>query len=82
VLVIANIALALMDQTAQAEANQRQQQIAQAAQLEALTNVLIHALATQEQSSKDPAIEDLIHTASGGPASLGAPPAAPAATKP
>ncbi len=83
VLVAVNIALALMDQSAQAEANQRQQQIAQAAQLEALTNVLMHALTTQEQSSKDPQLQDLLTraAASAGPASAGAP-TAPAAAKP
>lgn len=78
VLVIVNIALALLDQTAQAEASQRQQQIAQAAQLEALTNVLTHALSTQEQSSKDPQIQALLTRAAAG-----APPPAPtAAAKP
>jgi hypothetical protein len=82
VLVIVNIALALVDQVAQAEATRRQQQIAQAAQLEALTNLLTHALSTQEQSSKDPQIQALLTraAASAGPA-LGAP-AAPAAAPP
>jgi succinate dehydrogenase hydrophobic anchor subunit len=78
VLVIVNIALALVDQTAQAEATQRQQQIAQAAQLEALTNVLTHALSTQEQSSKDPQLQALLTRAAAG-----APPPPPtAAAKP
>jgi len=85
VLVIVNIALALVDQSAQAEANQRQQQIAQAAQLEALTNVLTHALTVQEQSSKDPQIKDLLTraAASAEPASPLPPAAAvPATAKP
>lgn len=87
VLVIVNIALAVVDQSAQAEANQRQQQIAQAAQLEALTNVLTRALSTQEQSSKDPQIQDLLTraAASAGPAPTPAPPPpapAPATAKP
>ena len=85
VLVIVNIALALVDQSAQAEANQRQQQIAQAAQLEALTNVLTHALTVQEQSSKDPQIQDLLThaAASAEPGSTVAPAAAtPATAKP
>ena len=88
VLVIVNIALALMDQSAQAEANQRQQQIAQAAQLEALTNLLLHALSVQEQSSKDPQIQDLLARAAAGagpPSTAAAPPtpaAAPATAKP
>jgi succinate dehydrogenase hydrophobic anchor subunit len=84
VLVIVNIALALLDQTAQAGANQRQQQIAQAAQLEALTNVLTHALTVQEQSSRDPQIQDLLTraAANAGPASTVPPPAAPATAKP
>ena len=86
VLVIVNIAPALWDQTAQVEANQRQQQIAQAAQLEALTNLLAHSLATQEQSSKDPQIQALLTraAASAGPAPAVpvAPAPAPAAAKP
>ncbi len=83
ILVAVNIALALIDQTAQAEANQRQQQIAQAAQLQALTNVLMHALTMQEQSSKDPQIQDLLTRAgaAAGPAAAGAS-AVPAAAKP
>jgi hypothetical protein len=85
ILVVVNIALAIIDQTAQAEANQRQQQIAQAAQLEALTNVLARALRTQEESSKDPQLKDLLAHYSGG---VGAPvgaaptPAAAPAAKP
>jgi len=89
VLVVVNIALALMDQSAQAEANQRQQQIAQAAQLEALTNLLLHTLSVQEQSSKDPQIQDLLTRAAAGAgltstsiAAPAAPAAAPAAAKP
>jgi len=85
VLVIVNIALALVDQSAQAEANQRQQQIAQAAQLEALTNVLTHALTVQEQGSKDPQIKDLL-TRAATTAEPGSPPgpaaAVPATAKP
>jgi succinate dehydrogenase hydrophobic anchor subunit len=85
VLVVVNIALALMDQTAQAEVNQRQQEIAQAAQLGALTTVLTRALTTQEQNSKDPQIEDLLRRVSNALSSEGIPPAsaaAPAAAKP
>jgi succinate dehydrogenase hydrophobic anchor subunit len=84
ILVIVNIALALVDQSAQAEANQRQQQIAQAAQLEALTNVLTHALTVQEQSSKDSQIQDLLTraAASAGPISPATPAPAPAIAKP
>jgi len=84
ILVIVNIALALVDQSAQAEANQRQQQIAQAAQLEALTNVLTHALTVQEQSSKDPQIQDLLTraAASAGPISPAASAPVPAIAKP
>jgi hypothetical protein len=82
VLVIANIVLAVVDQSAQGEANQRQQQIAQAAQLEALTNVLMHALTAQEQSSKDPQLQDLLRSGGSPPAPAGAVapvPASPAA---
>jgi len=85
VLVIVNIALALVDQSAQAEANQRQQRIAQAAQLEALTNVLTHALTVQEQSSRDPQIQDLLTRAAASPepaSPLAPAAAAPATTKP
>jgi succinate dehydrogenase hydrophobic anchor subunit len=80
VLVVVNIALALIDQTAQAEANQRQQEIAQAAQLEALTNLLVHGLTTQEQSSKDPQIEDLLQRVNSGLSPV--PPAAAPPAKP
>jgi succinate dehydrogenase hydrophobic anchor subunit len=81
ILVVVNIALALVDQNAQAEANQRQQQIAQAAQLEALTNVLVHALTVQEESSKDPQLKDLLarYGGSTGAAATGARPAPVAA---
>ena len=55
VLVVVNIVLAIIDQNAQAEVNQRQQQIAQAAQLEAVTNVLARELqAAGRQRPADP----------------------------
>jgi hypothetical protein len=58
VLVVVNIVLAIVDQNAQAEVNQRQQQIAQAAQLEAVSNVLVRSL--EAQAANDPQIQDLL----------------------
>ena len=49
VLVVVNIVLASLNQSLQAEANQRQQQLAQAAQLNAVTNVLQAGLVQQAQ---------------------------------
>lgn len=87
VLVVVNIALAVVDQSAQAEVNQRQQQIAQAAQLQALSNLLAQALSRQEQSSSDPQLKELLVQAGAGaeaaPAGARAvPAAAPSAAKP
>ncbi len=84
VLVIVNIVLAVVDQTAQAEVNQRQQQLAQAAQLEAITNVLTRALVAQADTVNDAQIRDLLKRAgvpqaSAGPATS---PNAPSATAP
>ncbi len=62
-LVIVNIVLAVVDQTAQAEVNQRQQQLAQAAQLEAVTNVLARALVAQADTANDAQIQDLLKRA-------------------
>jgi hypothetical protein len=64
VLVVVNIVLAVIDQNAQAEVNQRQQQLAQAAQMEALTNVLVRAL---EAQAPDPQIQDLLNRAGVSP---------------
>jgi hypothetical protein len=61
VLVVVNIVLAIIDQNAQAEMNQRQQQIAQAAQIEAVTNVLAREL--QARAADDPQIQDLLKRA-------------------
>lgn len=87
VLVVVNIALAVVDQSAQAEANQRQQQIAQAAQLQALSNLLTQALSRQEQSSNDPQLKELLARVGVGAetapaAAPAAPSAAPSAAKP
>ncbi len=73
VLVVVNIALAIIDQNAQADVNERQQIIAQAAQLNAVNTLLTRALQSQMQSAKDPQIEALLKSAGIGEA------AAPAA---
>ena len=79
VLVVVNIVLAILDQNAQADVNQRQQQIAQAAQLEAVTNVLAREL--QAQAPNDPQIQDLLKRVQLPVAGTAVPPpaAAPAA---
>lgn len=63
VLVVVNIALSVIDQKAQAEVNQRQQVIAQAAQLNAVSGLLTHALIRQAHAAKDPQIEALLKRA-------------------
>jgi hypothetical protein len=84
ILVVVNIVLAVLDQNAQAEVNQHQQQIAQAAQLEAVTSVLVRGL--QAQADQDPQIQDLLKRAGvTAPPAASAPAPAPApapATKP
>lgn len=80
VLVVVNIVLAIIDQNAQAEVNQRQQQIAQAAQLEAVTNVLAREL--QAQAAADPQIQDLLKRAQLPVAGTAAVPPPVPATKP
>ncbi len=76
VLVVVNIVLAILDQNAQADVNQRQQQIAQAAQLEAVTNVLAREL--QAQAADDPQIQDLLKRVQLPVAGTAVPPPAPA----
>jgi hypothetical protein len=75
ILVVVNIGLAVIDQRAQAEVNQRQQIINQAAQLNAVSGLLTRALISQAQAAKDPQIEALLKRA-------GAVGATPAAAKP
>lgn len=62
VLVIVNIVLASINQSAQAEANQRQQMLAQAAQLNAVNNLLERELIQQAQGG-DTKIQDLLKKA-------------------
>lgn len=80
VLVIVNIVLAVIDRNAQAEVNRRQQQIAQAAQLEAVAKVMTRALTTQAEASQDKQLQDLL--ANAGISGAAPPKPAASATKP
>ncbi len=63
VLVIVNIVLASINQSAQAEANQRQQLLAQAAQMNVVSNLLERALITQAENGDSAKIQDLLKRA-------------------
>ena len=77
-LVIANIILALSNQTLQAEVSERQQFIAQAIQLESLNRQVISVLANMAMKTNDGQLKQLL-MASG--VNLGPKPEAPAGSK-
>lgn len=82
VLVVVNIVLATIVQNAQAEVNQRQQMIAQAAQLGPLNGALVRDLVAQ--SATDSKLQELLKQAGVTQPTPAAPaaPAAPTAAKP
>jgi hypothetical protein len=77
-LVIANIVLALGNQTLQAEVSERQQFIAQSIQLESLNRQVINVLANMALKTNDEQLKQLL-MASG--VNLGPNPQAPAGAK-
>jgi hypothetical protein len=63
VLVIVNIALASINASAQAEANRRQQMLAEAGRLNAVDTLLTRALVQRAEQGNDAKIEDLLKKA-------------------
>lgn len=63
ILVIVNIVLASINASAQAEANRRQQALAQAAQLNAVNSLLERALVQQAEQANDSKVQDLLKKA-------------------
>jgi hypothetical protein len=60
-LVVVNFYLVLQNQRAQAEVNQRQQFIAQSAQLSSLNEALIRSIATAAASNNDDKLRDVLN---------------------
>lgn len=63
VLVVVNIVLASINASAQAEANRRQQTLAEAARLNAVNTLLTRALVQQASTGNDAKIQELLKTA-------------------